>query len=62
MDCSKKSPCFDWSFDNIDIVPGKNDHPEIQYVCNNMVLGGEDGMNHCHPSNSTLEMENGGTL
>jgi galacturan 1,4-alpha-galacturonidase len=62
MDCSKKSPCFNWTFEDINIAPGKTDHPEIHYTCNNMVLGGDDGMNKCHPSDSKLEMDNGGTL
>lgn len=46
----------------MDIMPGKQDHPEIHYTCNNFVLGGNDGLNQCHPSNSKLETENGGTL
>jgi galacturan 1,4-alpha-galacturonidase len=62
MDCSKTRPCHDWTFDAIEIKPGKTDHPEISYVCNNFVLGGNDGLNLCHPSNSTLETDNGGTL
>ncbi|ODN84612.1 hypothetical protein L202_00523 [Cryptococcus amylolentus CBS 6039] len=62
MSCSKLTPCHDWTFKDIAIEPGKNDHPEIQYTCNNFVLGGKDGLNQCHPSNSVLETENGGTL
>ena len=44
------------------MTPGKTDHPEITYVCNNMILDGSDGLDQCHPSNSTLETDNGGTL
>ncbi|KAK8866057.1 hypothetical protein IAR55_001208 [Kwoniella newhampshirensis] len=62
MSCSKLTPCHDWTFEDIDIKPGKKDHPEISYTCNNFVLGGKDGLNQCHPSNSTLETDNGGTL
>ncbi|ADV21054.1 polygalacturonase, putative [Cryptococcus gattii WM276] len=62
MSCSKLTPCHDWTFEGIDIMPGKRDHPEIHYTCNNFVLGGNDGLNQCHPSNSKLETENGGTL
>ncbi|WVQ82697.1 hypothetical protein IAT38_004829 [Cryptococcus sp. DSM 104549] len=60
--CSKLQPCHGWTFQDIDIKPGKTDHPEIQYTCNNFVLGGKDGLNQCHPSDSKLEMDNGGTL
>ncbi|WWD09559.1 hypothetical protein V865_007686 [Kwoniella europaea PYCC6329] len=62
MSCSKITPCHDWTFEDIDIRPGKEDHPEIHYTCNNFVLGGNDGLSQCHPSNSTLETDNGGTL
>jgi galacturan 1,4-alpha-galacturonidase len=31
------------------------DAPEINYVCNNVALGGKDGLNMCHPSDSTKE-------
>ncbi|ORY33759.1 putative polygalacturonase [Naematelia encephala] len=62
MDCSKLRPCHGWTFDHIDLKPGKDDHPEISYVCNNFLLDGTEGLNQCHPSNSTLETDNGGTL
>ncbi|WWC66403.1 uncharacterized protein I206_100305 [Kwoniella pini CBS 10737] len=62
ISCSKATPCFDFTFQDINIKPGRTDHPEIAYTCNNMVLGGNDGLNQCHPSNSTLEIDAGGTL
>ncbi|WVR06009.1 hypothetical protein IAU60_003037 [Kwoniella sp. DSM 27419] len=62
MSCSKLTPCHDWTFSGIDIQPGKRDHPEISFTCNNFVLGGSDGLSQCHPSNSTLETDAGGTL
>lgn len=62
MDCSRLSPCYDWTFDAIDLKPGKMDHHEIGYVCNNFVMDGNDGLGVCHPSNSTLETDAGGTL
>lgn len=62
MDCPKHLPCHDFTFRNVDIKPGKTDHPEISFVCNNIVMDGQDGLQQCHPSNSTLEMDNDGTL
>jgi len=62
MDCPKHLPCRDWTFDRMDIQPGKTDHPEISFVCNNFVLDASDGLDKCHPSNSTLETDNHGTL
>ncbi|WWC58634.1 uncharacterized protein I303_101178 [Kwoniella dejecticola CBS 10117] len=62
MNCAKATPCFDWTFEDIDLKPGKTDHPEISYTCNNVVLGGKDGLNQCHPSNSTLETNAGGSI
>ncbi|KAL7419435.1 hypothetical protein Q5752_006273 [Cryptotrichosporon argae] len=61
-DCSKARPCERWTFDGIDITPGKTDKPELAWVCNNFVLGGNDGLPQCHPSNSTDETDAGGTL
>lgn len=55
MDCSKAKPCWDITFKDFDVKPGKTDDEEIRYVCNNVVMGGEDGLNQCHPSNSTHE-------
>jgi hypothetical protein len=57
MDCSKKTPCHDITFANFHVTPGKDDDPEIHYVCNNIVLGGRDGLNECHPSESKNEGE-----
>jgi hypothetical protein len=62
MDCPKHSPCHDFTFSDINIKPGKTDHPEIQFVCNNFVLDGKDGLDNCHPSDSKLETDNDGTL
>ncbi|KAK4688418.1 hypothetical protein P7C73_g1690, partial [Tremellales sp. Uapishka_1] len=62
MDCSKAAPCHDWTFDRIDIQPEKTDHKEIEYVCNNFVLGGRDGLPGCHPSSSKRETDSGGTI
>lgn len=55
LDCSKAAPCTNIKFDNFNVLPGRSDAPEIQYVCNNVVMGGNDGLSVCHPSNSTLE-------
>jgi galacturan 1,4-alpha-galacturonidase len=55
LDCSKAQPCWDLSFENFNVKPGKTDDEEINYVCNNVVLGGDDGLNGCHPSNSSHE-------
>ena len=62
IDCPRHLPCHDFTFSDIHFTPGKTDHPEIGYVCNNFVLDGNGGLNQCHPSNSTLEMDNDGTL
>ncbi|ORY30782.1 putative polygalacturonase [Naematelia encephala] len=55
LDCSKQTPCKDITFDHVKITPGKDDAPEIHYVCNNVVLGGGDGLDACHPSDSQKE-------
>jgi len=55
MDCSKAQPCWDITFKDVDIKPGKTDDEDLHYVCNNAVMGGGDGLNMCHPSNSTKE-------
>lgn len=63
MDCAKDLPCHHWTFANMSgLLPGRTDHPEISYVCNNFVLSGDDGLDECHPSSSTLEQDNHGTL
>lgn len=60
--CSKLSPCHDWKIEGLSLTPGKANHPEISYVCNNFVLGPQDGLNGCHPSDSDLETDSGGTV
>ncbi|ORY24488.1 putative polygalacturonase [Naematelia encephala] len=56
LNCAKTSPCSNWTFADFDVQPGKTDHPELAFTCNNFVLGGDDGLNQCHPSNSLLEL------
>ncbi|CAD6587360.1 MAG: hypothetical protein TREMPRED_004728 [Tremellales sp. Tagirdzhanova-0007] len=53
--CSKSAPCFDITFEDINIKPRTDRHPELNYVCNNVVLGPNDGLNECHPGNSSLQ-------
>jgi len=60
--CSKLAPCHDWKVEDLHLTPGKTDHPEIGYVCNNFVLGPRDGLNDCHPSDSDLETDSGGSV
>ena len=55
MDCSKAAPCHDIKFENFDVTAGTDDDSEINFVCNNVALGGGDGLNQCHPSNSKHE-------
>lgn len=55
MDCSKAMPCWDITYKDFDVKPGKTDDDDIHFVCNNVVLGGDDGLNACHPSNSEHE-------
>jgi hypothetical protein len=62
LDCPKNRPCYDITFKDISIQPGKTDHPEIGFVCNNVVMDGGDGLNRCHPSNSTLEGGDDGSM
>lgn len=59
LDCSKARPCTDFTFDDINIKPGKSDDKSLHYVCNNVVLDGENGLDACHPSGSTKEGERG---
>ena len=60
IDCPSNHPCQDFTFRDMHLTPGKTDHPEIHYVCNNVVLGGKDGLNECHPSDSKLEAKEDG--
>jgi len=55
IDCSKAEPCEGFKFEGFDVKPGKDDDPDIHYVCNNVALGGRDGLNPCHPSDSNHE-------
>lgn len=52
LDCSESAPCHHWKFKNITLVPGKQDNPDINYVCNHVekVKGIE-----CHPNDSDDE-------
>ena len=55
LDCSSTQPCHNITFEDFNVKPGKTTDEDLHYVCNNVVLGGKDGMNGCHPSNSTKE-------
>jgi galacturan 1,4-alpha-galacturonidase len=55
LDCAKSTPCKDIHFENFDVKAGKKDAKDINYVCNNVVLGGKDGLDMCHPSESRKE-------
>ena len=41
LDCAKSTPCHDIRFENFNVKPGKTDPENINFVCNNVVLGGE---------------------
>lgn len=62
IDCPKHLPCKEFTFEGIDIQPGKDDHPEVGFICNNVVLDFTDGLDQCHPGNSTIEADNDGTM
>lgn len=55
LDCSRTKPCHDITLEEFSVKPGKTDDAELHYVCNNAVLGGKDGLNQCHPSDSKKE-------
>lgn len=61
LDCSKKTPCYDIVFRGVNVKPGKTDDPSINFVCNNVIMDAEEGLQQCHPSNSTRESEPAGT-
>ncbi|ORX36062.1 putative polygalacturonase [Kockovaella imperatae] len=60
LDCPAQHPCRNFTFRDMHLIPGATDHPELRYVCNNVVLGGKDGLNECHPSDSMLERREDG--
>lgn len=55
IDCAKSTPCHDIRFEGFDVRPGKTEFKDINYVCNNVALGGKDGLDMCHPSESKEE-------
>ena len=55
--CSKANPCFDWTFEDINIKPNGTDRPDVNYVCNNMVMDWENGLDGCHPGEPGYQSE-----
>lgn len=55
--CSKANPCFDWTFEDINIKPNGTDRPDVNYVCNNMVMDWENGLDGCHPGEPRYQSE-----
>jgi galacturan 1,4-alpha-galacturonidase len=55
LDCAKSTPCNHIQFKDFNVKAGKSDAKEINYVCNNVALGGKDGLDMCHPSESSKE-------
>jgi galacturan 1,4-alpha-galacturonidase len=55
--CSKAAPCFDWHFEDINIKPNGTEHPEVNYVCNNMVMDWENGLDACHTGEPGYQSE-----
>lgn len=55
--CSKAAPCFDWTFEDINIIPNGTDRPDVNYVCNNIVMDWNNGLNECHPGEPGYQSE-----
>jgi len=55
--CSKANPCFNWTFEDINIKPNGTDRPDVNYVCNNMVMDWENGLDACHPGEPGYQSE-----
>lgn len=55
--CSKAAPCFDWTFEDINIIPNGTDRPDVNYVCNNMVMDWTNGLDECHTGEPGYQSE-----